>query len=762
MATELTFANNFWENIDKNGITILMERMRGAKQTCERFKNAYEARALLEEEYGKTLLQIAQKQKPSSTENGSSQAAMNTVQKEFMSIAESHIHLANLLRENVSLPLTKLLDRQKSIRKELQTSIQKLYNKRQLQAHFVRRAHKRHNLEIEKANLLVQQQTNEKDKLAKFKSAEITIDKLKKIYDEGLVDLKKVTDEWNDEWRKTCENFEKLEQERLEFFKSNLSNCANLMLGSLENEIQACERINSQAMAINVEDDLAGFVKENKSSSIVPSPIEYIKIHAYYDANQEKESKYTSQNYKEAADNDEHSESEERFHTPIRRKRASTISELSNIQKDPSATAASIDVVDNLKIADGKINASPAPEIPSVQEPVLIVGVMEVYPSDEEDDEEEYEYITETESENEDEKNDSYDKPDEAVEETTLPNSPEEDSSNTALHSGQVELLKEEADIPKADTDASSGKPFVTSRLSSFVKEVTRSPSDDREKVDSNLSVHLEQYNTADHEYDVTSPSEAAAFELDDMLRKLDAKRIGRAEEENAREQANVRPTASISSPSASQRQQNRRSYIPSQYYQSKQSSLFNSTSSRRMSTIETAQSSFGSLRSNSNEFYDPFNSLSSKETTSDNNSSKRRSFVDSSTYQQPSAQTIRERMLLRSNNEESKLHQSNSSSQNLHDVTSKNYDSSVGSISTLNTMGSSKKNFVDYAIALYDYDMADEGEISFREGDLLGIISKSKDEEQGWWEASLLNRKNQKVVQSGLVPSNFLELVAK
>ena len=42
------------------------------------------------------------------------------------------------------------------------------------------------------------------------------------------------------------------------------------MLGSLENEIQACERINSQAMAINVEDDLAGFVKENKSSSIVP------------------------------------------------------------------------------------------------------------------------------------------------------------------------------------------------------------------------------------------------------------------------------------------------------------------------------------------------------------------------------------------------------------------------------------------------------------------------------------------------------------
>lgn len=63
----------------------------------------------------------------------------------------------------------------------MQTSIQKLYNNRQVQVHFVRRAHKRHNLEIEKANLLVQQQTSEKDKRATFRTAEITIDKLSKV-----------------------------------------------------------------------------------------------------------------------------------------------------------------------------------------------------------------------------------------------------------------------------------------------------------------------------------------------------------------------------------------------------------------------------------------------------------------------------------------------------------------------------------------------------------------------------------------------------
>lgn len=131
-------------------------------------------------------------------------------------------------------------------------------------------AHKRHNLEIEKANLLVQQQATENDKRAAFKMAEITIEKLKKVYDEALADLDKIVQDWNVEWKKTCENFEQLEVERLEFFKSNLSNCANLMIGCLENEVQACERVNTEALKVNVAQDLAEFIATNKSSDVVP------------------------------------------------------------------------------------------------------------------------------------------------------------------------------------------------------------------------------------------------------------------------------------------------------------------------------------------------------------------------------------------------------------------------------------------------------------------------------------------------------------
>jgi hypothetical protein len=52
-------------------------------------------------------------------ENGSSKIAMDTMQLQFQSVAESHLHLSNLLRENVAVPLSKLLNKQRILRKEV-------------------------------------------------------------------------------------------------------------------------------------------------------------------------------------------------------------------------------------------------------------------------------------------------------------------------------------------------------------------------------------------------------------------------------------------------------------------------------------------------------------------------------------------------------------------------------------------------------------------------------------------------------------------
>ena len=55
------------------------------------------------------------------------------------------------------------------------------------------------------------------------------------------------------------------------------------------------------------------------------------------------------------------------------------------------------------------------------------------------------------------------------------------------------------------------------------------------------------------------------------------------------------------------------------------------------------------------------------------------------------------------------------------------------------------------YAIALYTNVAECSDELSFSEGDLLQIIEKDYDENEGWWKCSLGKLE-------GLVPANYLE----
>ncbi|KAI9259342.1 hypothetical protein BY458DRAFT_517081 [Sporodiniella umbellata] len=769
------FADNFWESFEKNGITILLDRMRGAKQTCERFKSSYEARALLEEEYSKTLSQISQKQKASCTESGCNKVAMDRLQEESQSIADSHMQLSCHLKDNIISPLSKLITKQKKARKELQSSVQKLYNKRQLQAHFVRKAHQRHNQEIEKANLLVEQKISEEDKQVAFKSAQPTIEKLKNVYDEGLKDLTKLVEEWNSEWRRTCECFEKLEQERLEFFASNLSNYANLMIGCSENEIKAYERANDAIKKCNPLKDLETFVQENKSTHISPTPMDYVKLHAYNEANKDKEGMEKS-GFQNSMDHEEHSDTEDGYNI----KRGTDLSNLNEID-----TLASVIMNQASDIVQ--------------PDSVMMVGKMEVYGSEEEDDSDsESVYTTDLEEEKEPgvqasveaDKNETEltDTKTSATKNTLLMERAErqkpqsfkrpniyltEDRENDTLPSHQNTVRGNSVASPIEDGEFSSillKKGLSTKRRPSLSNGQQRPFEMNGETLAEKVNRVISSGNNSYDESLATSSREEAATELDNMLRELDNNHWNRP-------QNKIRPTASASSPSI---------------VHERRGSYFSKADSQRVSPIDTHRGSRrfsrdfqqrvlsptpnspsdslsqSTLSSSQGDFYDPFYSLSSSSrsghTVSSDGSVKNSKSPMSAA---PTAQVIYERMLKNGNMDSYRRHQRRSSVG--VDTGSANLRESLGNTSRniKNTASvdpaESKEQFVDFAIAQYDYEAADEGEISFYQGDLLGIISKGDTEdEQGWWEASLLDKLSQKVVRTGLVPSNFIETASR
>ncbi|RCH88389.1 hypothetical protein CU097_008212 [Rhizopus azygosporus] len=797
------FSDNFWESLEKNGITILLERMRGAKQTCERLKNAYEARALLEEEYGKTLLQIAQKQKASSTENGKTKVALDTMQVEFQSIAESHIQLSCHLRDGITTPLAKLINKQKAVRKELQSSIQKLYNNRQLQVHFVRRAHKRHNQEIEKANILVEGKSTEEEKQAAFKTAQATVEKLKSVYDEGLNDLTKIVEEWNNEWKNTCDTFERLEQERIQFFKTNISNYTNLMVGCLENEIQAYERVNVKVEDVDVMQDLTDFVNENRSTHIVPSPMDYIKLHAYQEVNLGKEEE-TKSTFHNTIDHEEHSDTED--HELVK----NVEEKKSEVQPVPDKI-----VVEHTTVTTTSIDSTVAlvEQEPDTDSPkILMVGKMEVYGSDDSDDDEEYEYVTETESEEENEikeekkENVVSQEKEDTMYSKPLSQSTEKDQASPVVIKAKEEKNSEPIEVGQGNQSTSDEKISklaatyrkqaadaklkrdesfssillkkglnTTRRRVSFLNDERPSTEQQEDnkplyKTSSIDAVKRTISSDSTETQDTTGiEQDAAARELDNMLRELDTTH------RNHYRQPNIRPTASASSPSLLQDRW--------------RGSYFDSQSSRRMSTADnsvgnisqrispsrnsnnTSYSSSTMSSNNMGDLYDPFNSLSSSSKSGANGLNDVMPTKSMSTSNTPTAQMIHERMLRNGN----KLGHYRRRSVNNADTISSGSSASLASVRSRegfvqnfynlkkNNNGMStippenREQFIDFAIALYDYEGADEGEISFKQGDLLGIISKG-DDEQGWWEASLLDKVSAKIIQTGLIPSNFIE----
>lgn len=357
--------------------------------------------------------------------------------------------------------------------------------------------------------------------------------------------------------------------------------------------------------------------QNEKELTVFVASMEYIKLSAYHEANGgTKEHKH-----------DEPIKQEE---TPIQEKVVAT----KQISEAPVT-------IDNKK-----------------DQPVLMMGVMEVYPSDEE--ESDSEYVTESESEDEEQ-------------EVTVIEQPKP---------RQQEPVKIESNTPERTIETSSPEPIVETRTPEPIAEA-RSPEPMVEKDDEKVSKLRSAYqeiqemrregsrpgsnNSRRVSFIETSNNDlthrstlmdrykrsvsakedyhtSAALELDDMLRELDSNRIHRQPD-------NIKPTVSISSPSLLKRPQ----YKPNQFE--------SSTSRRNM------------------DFYDPFNSLSEAESKSN----------------PPSAQVMYDRMMA-NNNRRSMSSSSSSSGSMRSDKFVENFYS-IGSKtpSPFSTVSTKDSDFIDF-----------------------------------------------------------------
>ncbi|KAK5734432.1 formin-binding protein [Elasticomyces elasticus] len=277
----LSFANNFWGK-DDAGVGPLLDRMHNAKTTGDELKAFYTARAQIEEEYAKKLLNLARKPL-GSTESGTLRMSLDVVRGEMEAMGKEHANVASKMKSELDEPLAAFAGGMKERRKIVQTGIEKLLKVKNTQTLSANKARDRFEQDCLKIKgylaqgHMVMGQEERKNK-AKLEKTQIQMSANSNEYELAIKVLEETTGKWNREWKAACDKFQDLEEERIDYFKSSLWSFANIASTVCVSDDAACEKMRLSLEDCEVEKDITNFIKEVGTGQEIPDPPKYINF----------------------------------------------------------------------------------------------------------------------------------------------------------------------------------------------------------------------------------------------------------------------------------------------------------------------------------------------------------------------------------------------------------------------------------------------------------------------------------------------------
>ncbi|KAF9547278.1 Proline-serine-threonine phosphatase-interacting protein 2 [Mortierella hygrophila] len=252
------FSQNFWGK-DDAGYSALTTRMRHAKVTCQEILGMFQARAALEEEYGKKLVKLS-KSPLGKDEVGSLRDSLDVVRFEIEATGKSHIELASKMRDQLESALEEFNNSQKDKRK---------LAKEKYDAECVRTK----GLSAAKMNLV----GKELDKVSvKMEKTELASRAADVEYQASIRQLTEINDKWIIEWRAACDKFQLLEEQRIDYVGTTLWNYANIISSTCVADDESCERIRASLELCDVNQNLQSFIDTSATGDDVPDISTYI------------------------------------------------------------------------------------------------------------------------------------------------------------------------------------------------------------------------------------------------------------------------------------------------------------------------------------------------------------------------------------------------------------------------------------------------------------------------------------------------------
>ncbi|NXR05726.1 PPIP2 protein, partial [Semnornis frantzii] len=257
------------------GYDSIIQHLNDGRKNCKEFEDFLKERAVIEEKYGKELINLSKKKPCGQTELNTLKRSLDVFKRQIDNVGQGHIQLAQMLREEAK-KMEDFREKQKLHRKKIELIMDAIHKNRNLQYKKTMEVMQTcccslpHGATVFCFSLFYFWQLFLK--LAQTKSA---LEDSDRSYQQNVTTLEKIREEWQKEHIRACEFFESQECERINYFRNALWLHVNqLSLDCVQND-EKYEEIRKSLEMCSIEKDVDFFVNLRKTGSLAPAPVVY-------------------------------------------------------------------------------------------------------------------------------------------------------------------------------------------------------------------------------------------------------------------------------------------------------------------------------------------------------------------------------------------------------------------------------------------------------------------------------------------------------
>ncbi|KFO98038.1 Proline-serine-threonine phosphatase-interacting protein 2, partial [Calypte anna] len=265
------------------GYDSIIQHLNDGRKNCKEFEDFLKERAIIEEKYGKELINLSKKKPCGQTELNTLKRSLDVFKQQVDNVGQGHIQLAQTLREEAK-KMEEFREKQKLHRKKIELIMDAIHKNRNLQykkTMEVKQTSSSVSCHTAVSHLLTSFSTHFWQLFLKLAQTKSALEDSDRSYQQNVTTLEKIREEWQKEHIKACEFFETQECERISYFRNALWLHVNQLSQDCVQNDEKYEEIRKSLEMCSIEKDIDFFVNLRKTGNLAPAPVVYEN---YYNA----------------------------------------------------------------------------------------------------------------------------------------------------------------------------------------------------------------------------------------------------------------------------------------------------------------------------------------------------------------------------------------------------------------------------------------------------------------------------------------------